>query len=70
MKTLIASALTATALFAGAAQAAPVSSEVQTYLPNANYSNLSDTQVAAINSVVHSGKNYNETRSAIRSILN
>ncbi|MFW2588499.1 hypothetical protein [Sagittula sp. SSi028] len=69
MKTIIASALTAAALFTGAANAASLDNEVTNFLPNADYSNLSDVQVNAINAAVHAGDDYNTTRSVIRSIL-
>ncbi|GAA4219031.1 hypothetical protein J4E08_17790 [Sagittula sp. NFXS13] len=71
MKTLIATALTASVLFAGAASAttAPrLSPEALRYLPNAETVALTDTQIHQINAAVHAGGNYNEKRSVIRSL--
>ncbi|WP_157814943.1 hypothetical protein [Sagittula sp. P11] len=72
MKTLIASTLAATVLLTGVASAAPaprLSSEAFILLPNADYSNLTDTQVHQINAVVHSGGDSNELRNGIRAVL-
>lgn len=74
MKTLVASALAASVLFTGAAHAftgaAQLSPEVKFILPNADYSNLTDSQVSAINAAVHTGDSHNEKQAVIRSILN
>lgn len=72
MKTLIASTLAATVLLTGVASAAPaprLSSEAFILLPNADYANLTDTQVHQINAVVHSGGDSNDLRNGIRAVL-
>ncbi|WP_427875319.1 hypothetical protein [Pelagimonas varians] len=69
MKTLIASALIATAALTGAANAS-LSSDVQTYAPNADVSALTATEANMVVSILHSGNTESEKRSAIRKIVN
>ncbi|MGP6089967.1 hypothetical protein [Antarctobacter jejuensis] len=73
MKTLIASALIATAALTSAAYAAPtatVSSEASYILPGADFSGLSATEVHTINAIVQSGDSFNDKAAAIRAQLN
>ena len=70
MKTLIASALVATAALTGTAYAAPtVSSEATYILPGADFSGLSAAEVHAINGIVQSGGSFNDKAAAIRAQL-
>lgn len=73
MKTLIASALVATAAFAGTAQAMTtpeVAREAQFILPAADFSDLTAAEIRAINNVIHGGGTHSEKRAYIRALLN
>ena len=73
MKTLIASALLATAAFTGTAQAMTspqLDPGVRFILPGADFSGLTDRQIHQINALIHSGDNRNETRQVIRALVN
>ena len=72
MKTLIASALIATAALTGTAQAMTgpsVSTEATYILPGADFSGLSAAQVHAINGIVQSGESFNDKVAEIRAQL-
>ncbi len=72
MKTLIATALIATAGFAGTASAmtAPqVSDQAQFIVPNADFSGLSAAKIALINNILTSGDSNGEKRATITSLL-
>lgn len=72
MKTLIASALIATAALAGTAQAMTtptVSNEARQILPGADFSGLTTTQIHTINAIVNSGGSSNGKQAAIRAQL-
>ncbi|WP_305971657.1 MULTISPECIES: hypothetical protein [unclassified Mameliella] len=73
MKTLIASALVATAALTGAANAmtAPqLDSEAKYVLPGADFSGLSAAEVLAINNALKSGDSNSEKQALIRAFLN
>ncbi|ETX28275.1 hypothetical protein [Roseivivax isoporae] len=73
MKTLIASALVATAALAGGASAMTSTSaaevKIQRYAPDADLSALSDAQIASLLNVVNGGDSRGETESKIESLL-
>ena len=69
MKTLIASALVATAALTGAAHAS-LQSDVNTYAPGADVSSLSATEVAQLNLIIAGGDTESEKRNAVRKIVN
>ena len=69
MKTLIASALVATAALTGAANAS-LSSDVNTYAPGADVSALSAADVAKLNLIIAGGDTESEKRNAVRKIVN
>ncbi|SMX29704.1 hypothetical protein TRP8649_03868 [Pelagimonas phthalicica] len=69
MKTLIASALVATAALTGAANAS-LSSDVQTYAPGADISSLSAAETASLHLIVNGGGTESEKRNAVRKIVN
>ncbi|MBV2359818.1 hypothetical protein KUH32_08530 [Thalassococcus sp. CAU 1522] len=73
MKKTLAITAIALATLTGAAQAmtqTEVSPEAQLLVPSADFSGLSNAQVATINSIVHSGDTNSEKSGQIRSILN
>ena len=55
MKRIIASALVATAALTGAAHASSLDADAMYIAPNADFSNLTDAQIALINAVVLNG---------------
>ncbi|SNT37430.1 hypothetical protein [Antarctobacter heliothermus] len=72
MKTLIASALIATAAFTGTAHAmtAPtLDREAQYIVPGADFSSLTASEVHVINNIVHGGGGNGEKRAQIKSFL-
>ncbi|WP_323770824.1 hypothetical protein [Antarctobacter sp.] len=72
MKTLIASALIATAAFAGSAHAMTspsVDRDAQYIVPGADFSALSAAEVASINNIVHGDGSNGEKRSQIKAFL-
>ncbi|BBU54058.1 MULTISPECIES: hypothetical protein [Mameliella] len=73
MKTLIASALIATAALTGAANAMTtpqLDSEAKYILPGADFSGLSAAEVHAINNALKSGDSNSEKQAFIRAFLN
>ena len=73
MKTLIASALVATAALTGTAQAmtAPkIDSDAKYILPGADFSGLTAAEVLAINNALNSGSSNGEKQAFIRALLN
>ena len=72
MKTLIASALIATAALTGTAYATTspsVDRDAQYIVPGADFSNLSTADVHFINNIVHGNGSNGEKRAQIKSIL-
>lgn len=70
MNRILASALAASVLLTGAAQASQLSSDAYRYISKAEVTNLTDQQIDAINGAVSAGDDYNQTRGVIRSIVN
>lgn len=72
MKTLIASALIASAAIAGTASAMitpQVPAEARLILPGADFSNLTAAEIHALTNIVHGGDSNGEKQAAIRSLL-
>ncbi|MGH1417012.1 MAG: hypothetical protein ACRBB0_26240 [Pelagimonas sp.] len=69
MKTIIASALIATAALTGAANAS-LSSDVQTYAPGADISSLTAAQTASLHLILSGGDSESEKRDAVLKIVN
>ena len=69
MKTLIASALIATAALTGAANATTVPSQVKFYAPNADTSALTSSQALQLFMIVHGGDSESEKRGKIQHFL-
>lgn len=73
MKTLIATALIATAALttASSAMTTPAEdSQIASFAPSVDTSDLTDAQVATILNVIHGGGSDSEKRGVIRSLVN
>ncbi|MBY6147232.1 hypothetical protein KUW09_24490 [Mameliella alba] len=73
MKNLIASTLVATAALTGAAYAATtpsLDSEARYIVPGADFSDLTASEIRAINSAIHGSGTASEKQAYIRALLN